>query len=483
VILILPKQIRNVRRRIFDFLTYAIPLLFVALIAVQSYWLMNALMLSESQFRNSAQSALERVGEKIIREAEMGKLRNVQVERGMRIPGADSGINESVVPIIEGQKDIKNNRVDKTSGTPNPIKDSEMINRGEIIKDLRGELDPGHVDSLLKVHFRHKQINLPFEFAVFSPIGVIEIASGGAQEFISELSNPELSVDLLVPEWGTGAHRLSVHFPDERSYVLRGMSWVGGITLVLLILMLFGFFFMSRTNQQMRKASAAKTAFINNMTHELKTPIATIQLASEALSDSTIDKSEEMRKSFISMINDENKRLGILVENVLRNAQLDQGDVVLKSDRLNMHEIIREALKNGAIQAKRHGGSLRFEPEAANPIVLGDNIHLTNMVYNLIDNGLKYGGSSPELVIRTQNTATGLQITFTDNGIGIPKEHLKRIFERFYRVPTGDIHNVKGFGLGLSYVKEIVERHKGEINVSSEINQGTTFKITFPNEQ
>jgi two-component system phosphate regulon sensor histidine kinase PhoR len=203
-------------------------------------------------------------------------------------------------------------------------------------------------------------------------------------------------------------------------------------------------------------------------------------LACEALNDPDMRTKEKQLRTFIGMINDENKRLGVLVENVLRSAILDRGDMQLRPEQLNMHDLIKAVIRNIAIQVRKNGGSIQTNLNANNPIIEGDAIHLTNVIYNLIDNAIKYSPDSPTVEIRSRNIKDGILISFKDNGVGISKDNQKKIFDKLYRVPTGNIHNVKGFGLGLSYVKIIVEKHQGEISVESELKKGSTFHIYLP---
>jgi two-component system phosphate regulon sensor histidine kinase PhoR len=252
------------------------------------------------------------------------------------------------------------------------------------------------------------------------------------------------------------------------------------ISAVLIIAIFAAFFYTITTIYRQKKLGEIKNDFINNMTHELKTPISTISLACEALNDPDMRGSEQQMRTFISMINEENKRLGILVENVLRSALLDRGDMKLSIDSINLHDVVKGVIKNIAIQVKKRGGSIRIELEASDPLVQGDTVHLTNLVYNLIDNAIKYSLDEPVLVIGSKNFANGVELTFKDNGIGISKENQQKIFDKLYRVPTGNIHNVKGFGLGLSYVKNVLEKHNGSIRVESELKKGSTFYVYIP---
>jgi two-component system phosphate regulon sensor histidine kinase PhoR len=254
------------------------------------------------------------------------------------------------------------------------------------------------------------------------------------------------------------------------------------ISAILIIVIFAAFTYTINTIYKQKKLSQIKNDFINNMTHELKTPISTISLACEALNDPDMRKSEQSMRSFISMINEENKRLGVLVENVLRSAILDRGDMQLRLEPMNLHEVVKGVIRNIAIQVKKKGGSIQVELNATNPLVKGDPVHITNVVYNLIDNAIKYSLDKPEVIIRSRNVKKGVELSFTDNGIGITKENQKKIFDKLYRVSTGNIHNVKGFGLGLSYVKVVLDRHLGEVTVESELKKGSTFSIYIPAE-
>jgi two-component system phosphate regulon sensor histidine kinase PhoR len=252
------------------------------------------------------------------------------------------------------------------------------------------------------------------------------------------------------------------------------------VSAVLILTIMFAFSYTITTIFRQKKISEIKNDFINNMTHELKTPISTISLACEALSDPVMRSSEKRMKNFVRMISDENQRLGVLVENVLRSAILDRGEMDLNVDRINLHELAQNVIKNIAIQVNKKGGSIKTDLQAVNPVIMGDRIHLTNVIYNMLDNAIKYSPDSPLVKVSTKDHRNGMLISFSDKGIGVSKENQKKIFDKLYRVPTGDIHDVKGFGLGLSYVKVIVEKHHGEIWVESELNKGSTFNIYLP---
>jgi len=233
-------------------------------------------------------------------------------------------------------------------------------------------------------------------------------------------------------------------------------------------------------NLKQKKLSEIKNDFISNMTHEFKTPISTISLASEMLGDSSISQTPEKQQRYLKMIRDENKRLSVLVESILQTSILDKGEFKLKLSEVDVHEIINAAINNTHLLIDQRNGIIHTSLKAQKHILKADRVHLTNIVFNLIDNAIKYTQEIPEITVTTYNTAEGIMIQVKDNGIGISRENQRKIFDKFYRVPTGNLHNVKGFGLGLSYVLAVVLKHKGTISVNSEPGKGSTFNVHFP---
>ncbi|MEM9022902.1 MAG: HAMP domain-containing sensor histidine kinase, partial [Bacteroidota bacterium] len=219
---------------------------------------------------------------------------------------------------------------------------------------------------------------------------------------------------------------------------------------------------------------------INNMTHELKTPISNISLASEALIYQSIQKTYRALSRNIGMIGDENKRLGLLVEEVLQSAVLDKGEFKLKKTAVDLHELIRGIVDKIGIQVRERNGEVEVDLEATESVVDADRVHVTNLVYNLIDNANKYSPDQPRITVRTRNRGAGVEIEVEDQGIGISRENQRKIFDRLYRVPTGNLHNAKGFGLGLNYVKIVAEKHGGEVSVDSQLNRGSRFRVYIP---
>lgn len=240
------------------------------------------------------------------------------------------------------------------------------------------------------------------------------------------------------------------------------------------------FYYTINTIIRQKKVASIKNDFINNMTHELKTPISTISLACEALSDADIVQTPKLTANYVRMIGEENKRLATLVENVLQTAVLDKSEFTLQLVQVNMHDIIQKTVKSLGIHLERNKVKLKLVLNAETAVIAGDQIHLTNGIFNLLDNAIKYRQDFPEITVETSNKEGFFVLTISDNGIGIAGDQQSKVFEKLYRVPTGNIHNVKGFGLGLSYVKAIVAKHKGTIKLESEVRIGSTFIIKLP---
>ena len=223
-----------------------------------------------------------------------------------------------------------------------------------------------------------------------------------------------------------------------------------------------------------------KSDFINNMTHEFKTPIATISVAADSIANSRVIENPERIRYFIDMIKKENRRMNRQVEDILTIARLDKKEFEFKWEAFNLHEVIENAIQSIVLQVEKKGGTISTELLAANPVATSDPNHFSNLVYNLLDNANKYSINEPQIKISTRNTSKGVLISVSDKGIGMSKSVQSRIFERFFRQTSGNIHNVKGFGLGLSYVKAVLEANKGAISVHSEPGKGSTFDVFIP---
>jgi len=335
------------------------------------------------------------------------------------------------------------------------------------------------LDSLILQELNTHGIDTRFEFGIYNPerdLFLVEKDSTLRKSLIERGS----AARLFISDMFTSPEYLLVYFPNERQFLLTELWGMLLISIILIIVIVYSFTYTITTIFRQKKLSEMKNDFINNMTHEFKTPISTISLACEALTETGIKRSQEFTESYINIILEENKRLATMAEKILQTAVIEKGQLKMKRERIDLHEVITDVIKNIRIQVEIKDGIIRKQCKATNPVIIGDKVHLTNLVYNLLDNANKYSPKKPVIIVKTENTSNGIILTIEDNGIGISKGEQKKIFDKLYRVPTGNIQDVRGFGLGLSYVKAIVEEHHGRISVESEINKGTKFKIFLP---
>ena len=348
-----------------------------------------------------------------------------------------------------------------------------------IYKGYTDKLDTDLVDSILRSELAGKGIKTRFDYGIFSQ-DFMYFSIGTDDEDKHEIMASSYKVNLSPDNIFISPKYLAVHFPSEKNYILQTMWLMLSGSVILILVIVLAFYVTVSTIVRQKKLSDIKNDFINNMTHELKTPISTVSLASEMLQDTTIETSPDKIGHFVRIIREENQRLGLLVENILQTAVLDKGQFKLRPQEVDVHEIIERAISNIRLQVEKREGSISVEKLAEQNVLYADRVHLTNIIYNLIDNALKYSEQKPLIRIKTENHQNGSYISVSDNGIGISRENQKKIFDTFYRVPTGNIHNVKGFGLGLSYVKAAVEKHGGEVSVESETGKGSTFRVFLP---
>lgn len=272
---------------------------------------------------------------------------------------------------------------------------------------------------------------------------------------------------------------IEFYFVNSQNTLLDRLPRIAFISIFFILLTISIFFVTLYVIFRQKKLSEMKNDFVNNMTHELKTPISTISLATQLILDNSVSQEQKDIVSITKMISEENSRLGFQVEKILQIAVLEKGKMKFKFDKYDANKLIETIIKPFELKVANQRGTFRFICQATDSSILVDKIHFINIIINLLDNALKYSGDIIDITLTTKNENNNLVICISDKGIGISKEHLKHVFEQFYRVPTGNIHNVKGFGLGLSYVKRIVEEFKGKIKVTSEPNKGTTFCLFF----
>jgi two-component system phosphate regulon sensor histidine kinase PhoR len=328
---------------------------------------------------------------------------------------------------------------------------------------------------LIQEKLRDNGIKLNFEYAVKSN-NKFEKRS---KNYFRNPSFDKYSKQLFPNDFFASSNFLYLYFPGQQRYMVQSYSMLFPsliLTLVLILSSAFTIFIIFRQ----KRLSNIKNDFINNMTHEFKTPIATISLASQMLKDNTVTTTASTIDHIAKIINDESRRLTYQVEKVLQMAVFNEVRMKLKLKTVSVHKIIQNLLPNFTIRVEDRKGNMYQNIDAENDLVLADEVHLSNVFANLLDNAIKYCKDIPEISISTRNKNKGIVIAITDNGIGITKEDQKMIFERFYRVHTGNVHDVKGFGLGLSYVKKITDSHNGQVSVDSIPDKGTKFEIYLP---
>jgi len=351
-----------------------------------------------------------------------------------------------------------------------------ILNEGPI----ESRLDYPGLDSLIRQEFRDKGIEIPFEFGVRSGTSRYTLRSPG---FNPMVTYPKYASLLFPHDIHIKPTFLVVYFPTRDYYFRNSIGVMAGSSLLLAIIILVVSFIAIYVIYRQKKVSEIKNDFISNMTHELKTPIATISLASQMLADKGVQGGTRDLTHIFSVIQEESKRLGNQVERVLQMSIFDDNKMNLKIQQIDFDRLLTHAADKIALQVEKKEGRLVLDPGCNDILIEGDETHLQNVVFNLIDNALKYCREKPEITVVTRMEGNHLRMEITDNGIGISREHQKKVFEKFYRVPTGNIHDVKGFGLGLSYVKKVIEQHNGTISIKSEPGMGTTFSISLPIKQ
>jgi two-component system phosphate regulon sensor histidine kinase PhoR len=386
----------------------------------------------------------------------------------------DSFIDEDYSSEIVDQaaRGLKNNAKTKQVLVEKVV--SEMLRPRTLIEE---RINPESLEKILKNEFLQKGINLHFEYAVIKADRKFAFKS---KEFNPTKETTIYAARLFPEDIFNRPNFIHLYFPNQKNFMIRSIGFMGVSSIILTSIIISIFSITLYVIFRQKKLSEIKNDFVNNMTHELKTPISTISLASQMLSDPGIPVENKNIAHISRIIAAESKRLGYQVEKVLQMAVFDKGRIVLKEKNMNLHELLEAVVNNFSLQVKKKNGVLNYCPEAISSRVRIDEIHFTNLISNLLDNAMKYCKEIPEITVRTRNEKSYIVLSVEDKGIGISKENQKRIFEKFYRVPTGNIHNVKGFGLGLSYVKMIAEIHHGSITISSEPGVGSRFEVYLP---
>lgn len=504
----------------------------IGIISIQYFWIKNALDLRKVQFNRAVLTAMNEVTHKLQKEHaykrfERIKSINSQVKLdsigNIHVAYTDAstqmifiGNEDTITELIDENIKIKVNLEEadvKHQGNVSEEIESQFFQKTEdslklqlkiisdkldekyilyeqLLKDLNEfeyytsieeRIDGQLINEELKNAFEAHGLNFDFNFAVIS-------TENNDMSHFFEIENEEMFKDLSVSPFKVSMfpgdsfdqnYYLSVIFPNLRTNIFQSLGLLLSVSTIFILLIIGVFIATIKTIFRQKKLSEIKNDFISNMTHELKTPISTISLACEALEDKSIDITEERHDAFIGMIKSENNRLGVLVEKVLRNATLDTGNLKFKKEHIDLNELVEE-LNQFDLHIRKQGGKLN-KVLSKNPVmVIADRVHLLNVISNLVDNAIKYSKGAPIVTIKTSVNEKWASIEVEDKGIGISKDYLQKIFEKFFRVPTGNIHNVKGFGLGLSYVWDVVNRSGGNINVQSELNKGSKFTINIP---
>ena len=345
---------------------------------------------------------------------------------------------------------------------------------------INDTLHPYLLEALLRKEFGRRHIEEDFEYGIYDCFtDSIVYGNYVALDTVAGDTMPHSTLQKLDKD----GHYFGVYFPNRKSTLWEeeaDSSWTWIFPMVVTLIVFSFFAYSVWVIMRQKRLSEMKNDFIGNMTHELKTPISTIALSSEVLSDPAIVHEPERLREYARIIRSENERLRTQVERVLQLSTLDKDTMQLKRETVDLHQVAREVASSFKLPLQERRMELQLKLDAASPIVNGDRVHLTNALFNLLDNAVKYGREDTTVELRTSGKGNELLLSVKDQGIGIRKEDLKHIFERFYRVHTGNVHNVKGFGLGLHYVQQIAQAHGGGVSVQSEIGKGSVFTLSLP---
>jgi len=502
------------------------------LIAIQGYWIKNAIDLANEKFDKDITEALLMTVNKIEKEETINiVVRKFLDEDELIFVDSDSLLSHTVIKDTSGNNFVWNysthpeTKIEvKSSGDSSEAslfitleedadsdKDSEGIHikkqyvmrrrvdslldrKSNVLKEVVTELitlnektslverlDKSEIESFLADELNDKKITTEFVFAVRSSEPDTLLFADEVEERETLVNSP-YRARLFPHEIFTKPGFLIIHFPGRTGYLLGTMASVLLISLLVIAVIIFLYYKTVNILLRQKRLSEIKSDLINNITHEFKTPISTISLACEALNEPGLMREKDSLKKYSSIIGEETSRLGKMVESLLNTAALEKNQFKLEKTIVDVHKIITDVLEKFLLVNGNNKADIKTNLISERPEINADSMHIRNIINNLLDNAVKYSGEKSKIKIETANVTEGLQITVEDNGPGISKHHQKRIFDSFYRVPTGDRHDVKGYGIGLSYVKKIVDAHNGTIKVESEQGRGTALKIFLPYE-
>lgn len=491
----------------------------IGIIAIQVFWIQNAIQANQIQFDTNVNKSLQKVVKNIKRQETFRFVSKKIEELNVDICVNDSNttvlnwktdtcktivnINSSVSYDTDLVKIHKSHHVNENMTMAKSIvvilSDNDSINDNfknskieleHIIEEMAIEYDANcknindrlklsELDSTLNNELINNGIDLKSEYAIINKVADT-ISDYHSANFQTDYSAKIYDIVLFPDDLISKSYILTVYFPNQNSYVYKSLFWLLLLSTLFTLIIIATFGLTLHTIVKQKKISQIKSDFINNMTHEFKTPIATISLATETIENSKVINNKERIVFFTKKIKEEIKRMNSHVENILQISLLDKKNFNLSCKNTDLHKLIQSTVDNYNLQVAKRNGKINTFFDAKNYNLNIDATHFTNVISNLLDNANKYSEQCPEINIYTKNTNSNLLISVEDNGIGMNKEEQNKIFEKFYRVTTGNVHNVKGFGLGLSYVKSIIQAHRGNISVKSEKGYGSRFDVYLP---
>ncbi len=484
----------------------------VGLIGFQLYWIDGVIRSNEERFRKDVIEALQTVSQKIEKQETYALIRKTMMSQrsgqgaaggpvyfeisdslwlteelsfSLNIsagPSPDGPIPEMTTPIaasnpeaLRQQPPMEMQRASDRSGIVVTVLQEMLMST----QSMATRLHPDYLDSLLAYELHERGIDISYHYGVIVP-HQDRFLYLGSPERKQALLETELRASLFPNDLTGDYQYLVIDFPEEGRFLLGKIWLTSASSGILVLVVMFCFGYAIRTIVRQKKLSEMKTDFINNMTHELKTPIATVGLAVEALQDNDVRKAPTIGDRYLGMIKEENSRLGQHVEKVLQMAAMERNDLRIRKEPVDLHALVLDAVDKMSLQVEKREGDIRTILNSAESVVDGDPVHLMNVVLNLLDNANKYSPDTPSITVRSEKRGKFIVLSVQDHGIGMSREAARQIFQKFYRVPTGNRHDVKGFGLGLAYVKSIVDQHEGEISVESEPGRGSKFFVTLP---
>jgi two-component system phosphate regulon sensor histidine kinase PhoR len=482
----------------FRLLVFFMSLSLVGIILVQLYWVNSSLKTSDDQFRYHIQRILGKVSSKIQEQetrsyydmyktykdstgrepfhTEMLEYYKKKLNSNEYL-ASDAGADENSFfdSLRSGTDTAANNG--NGSQAYEIYQFEKYLNEYRKLKTLEQRITKERLRKMLATELRQNDVTTPFEFAVYS-------TNGHATPIRSENFkwDPSVSseINFLTDNEGISKYRLLISFPEKQGYLFSSILGITSLSLIFTLIIIIAYLTALSQLIKQKQISEIKTDFINNMTHEFKTPIATINLALDAIKNPKIFEDKEKMQRYLQMIRDENKRMHAQVENVLQISRLDKKELEITKEPADIHNIIEDAIEHVHLIIEARHGTLTRHFNASRTTALLNDVHFTNVLVNILDNAIKYSPDEPVIDIYTENVKDFILIKIQDRGLGMSKTTQKRIFEKFYREHTGDIHNVKGHGLGLAYVKRIIDDHNCHIYVESEKGKGSTFIIKMP---